>query len=324
MRVGYIDSGRAGLRAARERTAPFSELVFPGAASDFQMCTTSVSLAAMVLVEARAPQLRYNRSVRHVAAGDDRYMFTVYLHGEAHMRIAGDEIAMSAGSIAVIDLACPSQTEVAPSRDERFAHHVTLLVPRVQLAPLLAAPDAVGGQVIRGGAGYGRMVHGLLLELWRQAADLDAAQSARATAALVGLVAGALRPAPGRELDVARAELAARRAAIKRYLDQQTEPVDVDVGALCRRFGMSRASLYRLFEADGGLVHYVRQQRLQQARDLLSSPAQHHRRIIDIAFQHGFHSECGFIRAFRRRFGVTPGEVRAAAAAHRGAGPFVT
>lgn len=313
-----VDTGDRGLRAARARVAYMSELTCPGAPSDFRFSVTTFSPSPAILLEGRVSHLRYDRSARHVAAGDDQYLLVAYLRGENRMQIAGDELAISAGHVGVIDLACPSRSDVLPPRDGRSAHHVSLLLPRAQLAPLLAAPDAVGGQLIRGDAGYGRILHGLLLELWRQAACLDTAQRARVHHAIAGLVAGALEPAPDRAQEVLHAERAAKRAAIKRYLARQTDPADaIDVEALCRRFGMSRASLYRMFEAEGGLVHQVRQQRLQRARDLLASPAHRHCRIIDIAVQHGFHTESGFIRAFRRHFGINPGDVRAAGQAAR-------
>jgi AraC-like DNA-binding protein len=316
-----VAQGRRGLRAFREQAASLSELSFPGAPDEFRFSLSGIPLGTAVLVEARVPQIHYERSARHLAAGDDRYMLVAYLRGESRMRIAGDDLTMSAGHIAVVDLTCPNDSHVVPPGNDGFAHHVTLLLPRRQLAPLLAAPDAVVGQVIRGDAGYGCILHGLLLDLWRQAASLDLAQSGRVIDAIAGLVAGALRPAPGCEREVLHAEHAARCAAIKRHLDCRADPADViDIDALCRRFGISRASLYRMFQTDGGLVHYVRGQQLERARELLTSSAHRHRRIIDIAMQHGFHTESGFIRAFRRRFGISPAEARAArASAHAAA-----
>jgi AraC-like DNA-binding protein len=67
-----------------------------------------------------------------------------------------------------------------------------------------------------------------------------------------------------------------------------------------------------MFEPDGGLVRYVREYQLRRAFGVLVSPAHSHRRVVDIALEHGFATESGFIRAFRRRFGATPGEVRTA------------
>ncbi|WP_245322073.1 helix-turn-helix transcriptional regulator [Bradyrhizobium sp. LTSPM299] len=79
---------------------------------------------------------------------------------------------------------------------------------------------------------------------------------------------------------------------------------------LCRRFELSRASLYRLFEADGGLARYIQEQRLDRALRLLVSPSSRGNRLIDLALDLQFSSDSSFVRAFRRHFGITPGEVR--------------
>src|SRR5262249_59167918 len=79
---------------------------------------------------------------------------------------------------------------------------------------------------------------------------------------------------------------------------------------LCRRFHIPRASLYRLFEADGGLARYVQEQRLNRALIWLIAPEANGKRLVDIALDLQFSSDSTFVRAFRRRFGLTPGELR--------------
>lgn len=69
-------------------------------------------------------------------------------------------------------------------------------------------------------------------------------------------------------------------------------------------------NLYRLFEADGELAHYVREQLLNLAFRQLLSPAAQDNRLIDLAVGMRFSSDSTFIRAFRRKFGLTPGELR--------------
>jgi AraC-like DNA-binding protein len=67
-----------------------------------------------------------------------------------------------------------------------------------------------------------------------------------------------------------------------------------------------------MFDPEGGLATYVRRKQLRRALAAVTSPANRHLRIVDIAIQHGFRTESGFIRAFRREFGATPAELRAA------------
>jgi len=112
-----------------------------------------------------------------------------------------------------------------------------------------------------------------------------------------------------------RAELDSMKRLVERHLDSPQLSVDF----ICARSGWSRATVYRLFETEGGLARYIRRRHLLTAlRELLSG--QHaHRRILDLAVSHQFSSEAAFNRAFRRTFGLPPGKVRDLAARSRSA-----
>lgn len=82
---------------------------------------------------------------------------------------------------------------------------------------------------------------------------------------------------------------------IKRHIAANLETGALAAHDLCRRFHISRASLYRLFEADGGPARYVQGQRLNRALTLLVSPASRDRRLIDLAVDLQFSSDSTFI-----------------------------
>jgi AraC-like DNA-binding protein len=193
------------------------------------------------------------------------------------------------------------------------------MVPRAQLAPLLATPDSVSASVLSRDTFAGRLISKRLLAL-RQ--DPVRAGDGAAVDGLDRLVAGAVGAAGDAEADTARAAREALLASIKRHIEAELNAPSLTAAALCRRFGISRAQLYRLFESDGGLFRYVQERRLRRAFRLLTSPAGNARRMMDLAFDFRFGSDNTFIRAFRRRFGLTPGEVRELSAlrAHGGNG----
>jgi len=86
----------------------------------------------------------------------------------------------------------------------------------------------------------------------------------------------------------------------------------LNVDHLCRALGISRTSLQRLFEEEGGVGTYIRGRRLEAARRALDEP-RNGETIGDIADRLGFSDAAHFSRLFRARFGRTPTDYRAAA-----------
>ncbi|KRR01020.1 hypothetical protein CQ12_27295 [Bradyrhizobium jicamae] len=82
---------------------------------------------------------------------------------------------------------------------------------------------------------------------------------------------------------------------------------------ICALAGISRSSLYRMFEDRGGVAAHVQALRLKRAYAELSNPHSAFETIANLAAGHGLHNTTAFNRAFRRHFGCTPGEVRGAA-----------
>jgi AraC-like DNA-binding protein len=128
--------------------------------------------------------------------------------------------------------------------------------------------------------------------------------------AIADIVASAAGGVADIAAGVERAERHLYLAMIKRYIAHNLQTDALTTEELCQRFRISRATLYRLFEADGGLAHYVREQRLDLAFRQMISPSAEDRRLIDLAVDLRFSSDSTFIRAFRRKFGLTPGELR--------------
>ena len=100
---------------------------------------------------------------------------------------------------------------------------------------------------------------------------------------------------------------------VSRYIEANLGARDLGVDKLARTFGLSRASLYRLFEPVGGVASYIRTRRLARARQELTAPGLEDRRIGPIAYRVGFQSIPAFNRAFRAAYGQTPRSTRSTA-----------
>lgn len=101
------------------------------------------------------------------------------------------------------------------------------------------------------------------------------------------------------------------RTWIQRALDHieanLTSPIDA--GAVAQQVGFSLYHFHRVFKAAVGesVADYLRRRRLTEAaRRLLNT----RERIIEVALRYQFESQASFTRAFRRVFGMTPGQYR--------------
>lgn len=128
---------------------------------------------------------------------------------------------------------------------------------------------------------------------------------------LCALAIGATRDAA--EIARGRGLRAARLRAIKADIAQNLAHGDTSAVALALRQRVTPRYIRKLFEGEGTtLSQFVLCQRLAQVHRMLSDPRHGHQTIGTIAYNAGFGDLSTFNHAFRRHFGATPSEVRAA------------
>lgn len=97
---------------------------------------------------------------------------------------------------------------------------------------------------------------------------------------------------------------------ILQFIDLNIKNPNLCVESLIYRFNVSRAHLYRAFEADCGIATIIRNKRL----DLIYLELNEHpislRTLTEIAQDYGFDNYNQFLRAFRLRFGMSPSEAK--------------
>jgi AraC-like DNA-binding protein len=105
----------------------------------------------------------------------------------------------------------------------------------------------------------------------------------------------------------------ARLGLMKRDIEQHLTDPTLDANWLAPRHGITPRYVQMLFERDGTTASgFIRLRRLMLAYSQLRDPAFARHRIGDVALDCGFSDLSNFNRAFRRQFGATPSEVRAA------------
>jgi AraC-like DNA-binding protein len=314
MRVDF-GTGCAGLENQRQHTRDVCDIEPLTPVDAFHADCEIAKVGSTLFILTRTTSVAYIRGPVHVVrGGDDHYQIQFQLDG----LLRGRSSTLGAGDVGVHDMSHPSVTEIhAPPPDpQSHARVLTWMVPRMLLVPLIADPNAVHGLRLAASAPYVRLLCDVLWSVWTNAARCAEHEGETAAYSLLLLLAGGLGQSEEADEAVSRAVRAVRLDAIKRYVETQLEADEIRVNDIARRFGLSRASLYRRFEPDGGFASYVRSRRLHRAARLLSSPTHRHLRILDVALESRFASEASFARAFRREFGLSPAELRASIDAH--------
>jgi AraC-like DNA-binding protein len=200
----------------------------------------------------------------------------------------------------------------APYVEDRTAGEwVGLFVPRDAYPEIDAGLRAQGSRVATGATAS--LLSSFVLSLADRMPQASGDDVAAMTEAARGMVAACLlgdaAPRAMREGDRARLE----RLRVESVIRGAIGFPGLSAERICALTGLSRSALYRLFEGESGVAAHIRAIRLGLVMDDLLDPALRDEPISAIAERRGFHCAASFNRTFRRAFGRTPSEARAAA-----------
>jgi AraC-like DNA-binding protein len=302
----------AGLPAAerldvwRAALGPVFEIA-PDPAEDPAAFSGTIAMAHLgdaLLSTVRSGPQTFERSRAHVRrSGLDHFMVQTFLHGRHDGACDENPVHRGQGDVWILDLARETKTKAS-----HFAN-VTLVIPRDRVKPLLKGGD-IHGTTLRHGTPSARLIASHLETLMAAAPELDLTEAAAAVDAAALMIAGAWCRIRESRAEVTAAVRATARRAICDYIDLHLSDERLTPEALVRLFHMSRATLYRLFEEEGGVAAYILGRRLDRCHAILAVSLNGECTIGEIAFGHGFVSEAHFSRAFRRRFGLAPRDAR--------------
>lgn len=284
---------------------PMFDLVRLRADEPFFARASITALPNVLLSRAANAGARFERNHRTIArSGIDDILVLTYLGGSFRCEVEGSVRVVEAEEIAFFDLTRPFSIQ-----SERV-DNISLHVARRRLAELVPSMADMHGFVLRQGA-----MRDMLLAQMRTchalAPRITTAESPYFSDALLQLVAGALqhakRPSSGPAAHAALASL----TSMTNFIEEQLARVDLGPDDLARSFGLSRATLYRLFEPLGGVAAYILDRRLNRALQSITAPHPAHPRLKQLAHAVGFAHPTSFSRAFKKRFGMSPHEVRA-------------
>lgn len=302
--------------APRERVEAWREIcgrtlqpmaVEPLATEPFHVRATMLRMPGLALAAGRTTALTFQR-LREFIDHDD----VVFVWGRSSGYRAGQfgrTLDLDRGQAIVMTGAEPAFLHVPRPGD-----YIGLRVPVRCLSPLVADLDDAYARPIPADNPALRLLTGyvgILGETEGLAAPDLRRQVVTHVHDLMALALGATRDAA--EIARSRGARAAQLRAVKEDIANRLDQPDLSIATIAARHRVQPRWIQRLFECAGTtFTEYVLAQRLERAHRLLTDPCRAGLKISTIALDAGFGDLSYFNRAFRRRYGMPPSDLRAA------------
>ncbi|KQP33911.1 hypothetical protein ASF49_08645 [Methylobacterium sp. Leaf104] len=237
---------------------------------------------------------RLQRDRRRVDAGPDHYMVQLYRSGRFQGTVGGKDVSASPGAVTFI-----GRRHLLDGMLDR-ADAIGIAVPTTRLHGL---PLEEHG--LRFDAARNRLLAARILDIYRRLPTTRADEAEAFADEFVAFLRRLLDASQatdvldGRELDGGLMALA--RMIVQANLSRN----DLSPEFIAAQMLVSRSTLYRMFEPEGGVMHFVQNERLRAVRDALADPMER-RTIGRLAEVFAFSSVSQLSRSFRKRYGAPP------------------
>jgi AraC-like DNA-binding protein len=296
------------LLAWRERVGQVVDVVVSRARTQmpFSAWINRYMMGEYLFIDCYSDQVTLDRSIARISRDSARSIaFHLFLDGEpaAIFRHGANRNPVPADLvISAVDLDQPFQMA------RKHSAHAEIFMPAARLQSVFPDPGMLHGRGLMPNAPGVSLIIERVKALIRDIRHLLPSEAQARLEAIVELIIHAFGKSMGirdsaqaltRELTISNA----RRIVREHLFDSELTPERV-----LASLGQSRASVYRLFEHEGGLAAYIRNLRLRAAAtDLVRLPEL---AVKDIAYSVGFKSASDFSRAFRRAYETTPQALR--------------
>jgi AraC-like DNA-binding protein len=268
----------------------------PSEEARFTLSTRTYPTPRAILMRCQGTAFAMTRGPALVARGVDQVLIMLQREGTCDSDCGGRRLRIEPGDVAIFDYARPFHSTVTD-----YENLMVILARESVPAALLAIEPH--GLLFPRASGAARLIGAALQEFYAQADDLTVSE---AEAAIEGVVALTTAYARARLADDEADHVKSRRKAALDYIDAHLGNEQLGPDEIADAANVSRASLYRLLAAEGGIRAVLLRRRLDQALRLIVADNKDERSLTDIAKCCGFGGTSQFSRAFRARFGVPP------------------
>ncbi|MEO3805956.1 helix-turn-helix domain-containing protein [Nonomuraea sp. B1E8] len=280
--------------------------------ADFPAALRLLQLGEITVSAPRYPDLRTLRTSRMIRQSDpEQWWVALVCTGTKWLEQGGSTADLTVGDLVLLDTSRPYDSGVL-CPDGGLSGIISLQLPRRALPVPEQRLRRHVGRPVSSARGSGALLAQFLRGLIREGGALGSAEDASlgkvaselATVFLAGL-ADATRMVP----EATRRQALVRE--IKMFIRRHLGEPALTPPAIAAAHNISVRHLHHVFQEERQTVsEYIRRQRLERCRADLADPRHDLRRVAEIAGRWGFRDAAAFNRAFKRAYGIPPGEYR--------------
>ena len=285
-------------RAFRDTVAHLYTVSLPDPSQEarFTLSTRSYATPQGLLMRCQGTAFIMTRGPALIAHGPDQLLILLQTEGSVDTDYAGRRARREAGDVEIVDYARPFRSAATD-----YANLMVVVARDSVPAALLALEPH--GLVFPRGSGGARLIGAALQEIYTHADHLTVGEAEAAIEGLVALTTACVRVRlAGDESHYMKS----RRKTALDYIDAHLGNAQLGPSEIADAAALSRASLYRLLAAEGGIRAVVLKRRVDQALRLMLEDDRDEHSLKEIAKCCGFAGTSQFSRAFRARFRLPP------------------
>lgn len=239
----------------------------------------------------------YLHGAKHIADTGEMLFVYRYVSGFAVGESQGDPFSIYPGTIAISDYSRPFRgvQSAGVMQGLMFTHPTLGFNPGERQRLSLLTEKSVAGQFVH------KTFDQLFSRLKAGTCELPLAE----TESLKDVLRVAIR-GEGASEDVRTRARLALKTVICDFIEHRLSDLSFAPKSILNQFGVSRATLFRMFESEGGVQNYINYRRLYRAVFQISRNPLTRGEISKAASQWGFSSDANFNRAVKRAFGTRP------------------
>lgn len=297
------------LVAWRDQTSSFLDIAVSHAqvADGFRATLDHYRVDGMTFLDASTDPTTQTRTVARISTDTMRdYVFHVLVGGGIETTTGlypRRKAQQSRPGILALDMNQPMRM----ARECR-SQVMALFLPRALVESMLPDAESLHGRVIDYASPLARLFLGELEALSSNIGAMSEAEARGAMTTCAHLIVGAFAQQCGLRGNARAAVRAAVFSRVRRHVEHNLHEPELSMESIVGASQLSRATLYRLFEHEGGLAAYIRNRRLREAaHELIRFPQAP---VVEIAYGLGFRSAADFNHAFRRAYDMPPRDFR--------------